>query len=182
MWPELALARSLIERVSDREEQSFGTTLRQGTRLLDAAISRTRTTGGFQLSGETAFELHDTYGFPVDLTIEAARTAGLTVDGDRYATLLEDQRQRAKSNRKGKTSAALHRQGTYRQLMAKYRPTEFVGYHETVAETEVLAVLRNGEPVQSATQGQEVEIVLRRSPFFLRRIRWPGRRYRHPCR
>jgi alanyl-tRNA synthetase len=166
VWPELETARSLIEQVATSEEESFGTTLRQGTRLLDAAISRTRTTGGAVLSGETAFELHDTYGFPVDLTIETARTAGLTVDGDRYAALLEEQRRRAKSSGKGKTSAALHRQDGFRQLLAKHGPTEFVGYEEQIAETEVLALLLDSEPIESAVEGQEVQIALRRSPFY----------------
>ncbi|WP_163510939.1 alanine--tRNA ligase [Fodinicola acaciae] len=165
-WPELTRSASLIEAIATQEEESFGATLRQGTRLLDAAIARTTSAGGTRLSGETAFELHDTYGFPVDLTVDAAREAGLTVDGDRYAALLDDQRRRAKSSGKGKTSEALRRQEVYRRLAGTVGELDFVGYCSTSAETEVLAILRDGEPVSSASQGQEVEIVLRRSPFY----------------
>jgi alanyl-tRNA synthetase len=165
-WPELAAQRALIEAVTAREEETFGTTLRQGTRLLDAAISRTRSSGGSTLGGDTAFELHDTYGFPIDLTIEAAEAAGLTVDQDRYAGLLDEQRRRAKSTGKGKTSAALRRMETYREIVARHGVTEFVGYTDTTAETSVLSLLGNGGPVDAAGEGQEIEIALRRSPFY----------------
>jgi alanyl-tRNA synthetase len=165
-WPALDAQRALIEAVTTREEETFGTTLRQGTRLLDAAIGRTRTGGGSTLSGDTAFELHDTYGFPIDLTIEAAEAAGLTVDEDRYAGLLDEQRRRAKSTGKGRTSAALRRTDTYREIVARHGPTEFVGYTDTTAETSILSILDNGGPVVAAGEGQEIEFALRRSPCY----------------
>ena len=165
-WPELAARRSLIEAVTGREEETFGATLRQGTRLLDAAISRAHTSGSNLVPGDTAFELHDTYGFPIDLTIEAAQTAGLTVDSDRYAALLDEQRRRAKKTGKGKTAAAMRRQETYRAILAQHGRTVFVGYTDTTADTQLLALLRDGEPVQEASEGHQVELVLSRSPFY----------------
>jgi alanyl-tRNA synthetase len=165
-WPELRAQRSLILAVVTREEETFGATLRQGTRLLDAAIARTRATGTHRLAGETAFELHDTYGFPIDLTLEAAHAAGLTVDSDRYADLLDEQRRRAKKSGKGKTADAMRRQDTYRALLAEHGRTEFIGYTQTSADTALLALLRQGKAVEAAERGQEVEIVVARSPFY----------------
>ena len=94
-WPELVAQRSLIGQVVASEEDSFSRTLRQGSTLLDTAIRRTRDEGGTTLPGDTAFQLHDTYGFPYELTLEAAEEAGLEVDADRFGVLMEDQRRRA---------------------------------------------------------------------------------------
>ena len=165
-WPELQTRRSLILAVVTREEETFGATLRQGTRLLDAAIARTRATGTNRLAGETAFELHDTYGFPIDLTLEAAHAAGLTVDSDRYAALLDEQRRRAKKSGKGKTADTMRRQDTYRAILAEHGRTDFIGYTHTSTDTDLLALLRDGKPVEAAEQGDQVEIVIGRSPFY----------------
>ncbi|MGH3734460.1 MAG: alanine--tRNA ligase [Micromonosporaceae bacterium] len=165
-WPELVAHRALIEAVTAREEETFTATLRQGTRLLDAAISRAHTAGTTTLPGDTAFELHDTYGFPVELTIEAARAAGLSVDADRYAALLDEQRRRAKTTGKGKTAAALRRMDSYREVLARHGRTDFVGYATTSSETQLVALLRDGTSVDVASEGQGVEVVLQRSPFY----------------
>ncbi|MEV6631919.1 alanine--tRNA ligase [Actinoplanes sp. NPDC051470] len=165
-WPELRSQRELITAVVTREEETFGATLRQGTRLLDAAITRTHTSGVTQLAGETAFELHDTYGFPIELTLEAAHTAGLTVDQDRYAALLEEQRRRAKKSGKAQTATAMRRQDTYRAILAEHGRTSFVGYTDTTADTQLLVLLADGGPVAAATEGQQIEIVIGRSPFY----------------
>jgi alanyl-tRNA synthetase len=166
VWPELTAQSSLIEQVVTAEEESFTRTLSHGTRLLNAAISRTRTTGSATLPGETAFELHDTFGFPVELTIEAARDAGLTVDEDRFADLLAEQQQRAKAGGKAKTAQALLRQDAYRQLSARHGRTDFVGYDRLTAEATVLGLIDDGAVVPGADQGQTVEVVLARSPFY----------------
>ncbi len=165
-WPELRRQRELITAVVTREEETFGATLRQGTRLLDAAITRTHTNGASQLPGDTAFELHDTYGFPIELTLEAAHAAGLTVDQDRYAALLDEQRRRAKKSGKAQTATAMRRQETYRAILAEHGRTDFVGYSDTAADTDVLALLADGEPVRAAIEGQPIEIVIGRSPFY----------------
>jgi alanyl-tRNA synthetase len=168
-WPDLRSQRELITAVVSREEETFGVTLRQGTRLLDAAITRTRTGGATRLAGETAFELHDTYGFPIELTLEAAQAAGLTVDEDRYAALLDEQRRRAKRSGKAQTAAAMRRQDAYRTILAQHGRTDFVGYTDTTADTHILALLADGEPVSEAGEGRQVEIIINRSPFYAER-------------
>ncbi|WP_326697986.1 alanine--tRNA ligase [Streptomyces sp. NBC_01754] len=166
VWPELTGQAALIEQVVAAEEESFSCTLAQGSRLLDAAISRTQHSGSAALPGETAFELADTYGFPVELTVEAARDAGLTVDEDRFATLLDEQRKRAKAGGKAKTSQALKKQDTYRELSASLPRTEFLGYEHLSAETTVTGLISGGAVVTTASEGAEAEVVLDRSPFY----------------
>ncbi|MFF5364754.1 alanine--tRNA ligase [Streptomyces scabiei] len=166
VWPELSAQATLIEQVAATEEESFTRTLTQGTRLLDAAISRTRDSGSAALPGETAFELADTYGFPVELTIETARAAGLTVDEDRFATLLNEQKQRAKAGGKAKTAEALKKLDTYRELSSALPRTEFVGYEHLAAEATVTGLIVDGTVAPAAEAGDEVELVLDRSPFY----------------
>ncbi len=166
VWPELTAQASLIEQVVTAEEESFGRTLSQGSRLLDAAVVRARRQGSASLGGDTAFELHDTYGFPIELTIEAAREAGLSVDADRFAALLAEQRRRAKAGGKAKTAEALARMDTYRQVAAEHGRTEFVGYQHLAAEAAVVGLIVGGDPVPAAVSGQRVEVVLDRSPFY----------------
>ncbi|MER5492045.1 alanine--tRNA ligase [Streptomyces sp. NPDC002490] len=166
VWPELTTQAALIEQVVTAEEGSFTRTLAQGTRLLDAAISRTRHSGSAALPGETAFELADTYGFPLELTVEAARDAGLTVDEDRFAALLNEQKKRAKAGGKAKTAEALRKMDTYRELAARLPGTEFLGYEHLTAEATVTGLISGGTVVTTAGRGVEVELVLDRSPFY----------------
>ncbi|MFC9067172.1 MULTISPECIES: alanine--tRNA ligase [Streptomyces] len=166
VWPELTAQAALIEQVVTAEEESFTRTLSQGTRLLNAAISRTRDSRSATLPGETAFELADTYGFPLELTVEAAQEAGLTVDADRFAALLDEQRKRAKTGGKAKTAEALRRMDTYRELASALPRTEFLGYEHLTAETTVNGIISSGATVATATAGSDVEVVLDRSPFY----------------
>ncbi|MGE7437411.1 alanine--tRNA ligase [Kitasatospora sp. NPDC001175] len=166
VWPELTGQASLIEQVVTAEEESFTRTLTQGTRLLNAAITRSRSSRSTALTGDTAFELHDTYGFPVELTIEAARDAGLTVDEDRFTDLLAEQQQRAKAGGRAKTAEALRRQDAYRELSARHGRTDFTGYDRLDAEATVLGLISNGTAVSGADQGSTLELVLDRSPFY----------------
>ncbi|MFQ6197730.1 alanine--tRNA ligase [Streptomyces sp. NPDC000405] len=166
VWPELASQAALIEQVVTAEEESFTRTLAQGTRLLDAAISRTQGSGSAALPGETAFELADTYGFPLELTVEAAREAGLTVDEERFAALLGEQKKRAKAGGKAKTAEALRKMDTYRELAAGLPRTEFLGYDHLTAEATVTGLISGGTVVPAASAGAEVELVLDRSPFY----------------
>ncbi|GAV45175.1 alanine--tRNA ligase [Streptomyces acidiscabies] len=162
VWPELTAQATLIEQVVTAEEESFTRTLTQGSRLLDAAIARTRSSGSAALPGETAFELADTYGFPVELTVEAARDAGLTVDEDRFAALLDEQRSRAKAGGRARTTEALRRLDTYRELAAGLPRTEFLGHEQLTAEVTVTGLIPGG----TAGEGTDVELVLDRSPFY----------------
>ncbi|WP_405185979.1 alanine--tRNA ligase [Streptomyces anulatus] len=166
VWPELSAQAALIEQVASTEEESFTRTLTQGTRLLNAAISRTHDKGSTSLPGETAFELADTYGFPVELTIEAARDAGLTVDEDRFTALLGEQKKRAKAGGKAKVTEALKKMDTYRELSAVLPRTEFLGYEHLTAEATVTGLIADGAVVTAAEAGSEVELVLDRSPFY----------------
>ncbi|ARF58026.1 alanine--tRNA ligase [Streptomyces gilvosporeus] len=166
VWPELTGQAALIEQVVTAEEESFTRTLAQGTRLLDAAITHTREKRSAALPGETAFELADTYGFPLELTVEAAREAGLTVDEERFAALLDGQKKRAKAGGKAKTAEALRKMDTYRELAARLPRTEFLGYEHLSAEATVTGLMSGGTVVPSAGAGAEVELVLDRSPFY----------------
>ncbi|MEW2585593.1 alanine--tRNA ligase [Streptomyces virginiae] len=166
VWPELTDQANLIEQVVTAEEDSFTRTLAQGTRLLNAAISRTRDSRSTALPGETAFELADTFGFPLELTIEAAHDAGLTVDERRFTALLEEQKKRAKAGGKAKTADALRRQDTYRELSARLPRTEFLGYEHLTAEATVLGLISDGAVTTSAAEGTDVDLVLDRSPFY----------------
>jgi len=164
-WPELVAQRSLIEQVVASEEDSFSRTLRQGSALLDTAIRQTRAAGGTTLPGDTAFQLHDTYGFPYELTLEAAEEAGLEVDADRFGVLMEDQRRRAKEARKELT-ADLRRLEAYRDLAGRHGRTVFVGYDTASADGRILGLLRDGEELAAAHEGDQVELVLDRTPFY----------------
>jgi alanyl-tRNA synthetase len=164
-WPELVAQRSLIEQVVASEEDSFSRTLRQGSTLLEGAIRRTREQGEARLPGDTAFQLHDTYGFPYELTLEAAAEVGLEVDADRFRQLMDDQRRRAKEARR-ELDADLRRLESYRDLSARHGRTAFVGYEATTAEGRILGLLRDGEELAAAGEGDQVELILDRTPFY----------------
>ncbi|HEX5880814.1 MAG TPA: alanine--tRNA ligase, partial [Actinomycetota bacterium] len=164
-WPELVAQRSLIEQVVASEEDSFSRTLRQGSNLLEGAIRRTREEGAAMLAGDTAFQLHDTYGFPYELTLEAASEAGLEVDADRFRQLMDDQRRRAKEARR-ELDADLRRLEAYRDLSGRHGRTTFVGYETTAAEGRILGLLRDGEELPAAAEGDQVELILDRTPFY----------------
>lgn len=166
VWPELTSQADLIAQVTAAEEDSFTRTLAQGTRLLDAAISRTRAGGSAALPGETAFELADTYGFPLELTVEAAREAGLTVEEDRFADLLDQQRNRSQTGGKAKTAQALRQMDTYRELSAHLPPTDFLGYQHLQADATVKGLITDGTVTSTAGEGDEVELILDRTPFY----------------
>ena len=164
-WPELVAQRSLIEQVVASEEDSFSRTLRQGSTLLEGAIRRTRDQGQAMLPGDTAFQLHDTYGFPYELTLEAAAEAGLDVDADRFQQLMDDQRRRAKEARR-ELDADLRRLESYRDLSGRHGRTAFVGYETITAEGRILGLLADGEELAAAAEGDQVELILDRTPFY----------------
>ena len=164
-WPELVEHRVLVEQALRHEEDAFGRTLRQGARLLDVAIRRTRESGTSALSGRTAFELHDTYGFPVDLTVEIAREAGLGIDSDRFAALMEAQRRRAQEARRTQGDGG-ERDRAHRDLSARTGPTRFIGHESLVVDAVVRGLLLDGAETPVAVEGQRLELVLDRTPFY----------------
>ncbi len=161
-YPELVEKESFIQDVVSREEDRFRATLSSGHNLLDEALAGL--TEGDRLAGSVAFKLHDTYGFPVELTTEIASEQGVSVDMETFEQAMDEQRERARSAWKGAEEAA--DEGVYRRLLDGIGPSEFLGYSELVAGSTVVAMLRDGESVDSASVGQAVEVFLDRTPFY----------------
>ncbi|HZC25814.1 MAG TPA: alanine--tRNA ligase, partial [Actinopolymorphaceae bacterium] len=169
VWSHLLEHRSLVTQALDHEEAVFDRTLRQGARLLEGAIRRTKDQPvGSPLSGRTAFELHDTYGFPFDLTVEIAAEAGLDVDTDRFAALMDEQRRRARQARSalGGSAGDGGRRDGYHRLHARLGDTVFVGHETLSADCVVSGLVVDGGEVRSAGEGSRVEVVLDRTPFY----------------
>jgi alanyl-tRNA synthetase len=164
-YPEIAADYQRIEAVARAEEEAFLATLSAGSRIFDLAVAQTRRTGSTQLSGDQVFQLHDTYGFPIDLTLEMAAEAGLSVDQDGFRALMAQQRQRAKAD------AAARRSGhgdlsEYRTVLDAHGRTDFLGYTDLSAEARVIGLLVDGVGVPAAGAGSAVEVVLDRTPFY----------------
>ncbi len=164
-YPELAEEFGRISTYAYAEEEAFLSTLRAGTTILDTAISDTRAKGGKALSGDQAFQLHDTYGFPIDLTLEIAQEQGLEVDQAGFRRLMADQRTRAKAD------AAARKTGhadlsAYRSALDAGGPVEFTGYQEITRESRVRALIGGGGRVEVAGEGDFVELVLDTTPFY----------------
>ena len=164
-YPELALEFERISAVMTVEEDAFLQTLTTGSKIFDVAAAATKQGGGSQLAGEQAFKLHDTYGFPIDLTLEMAAEAGLTVDEQGFRTLMAEQRNRAKADAKAHKTG--HTDGTaYRQVLDSAGGTSFLGYTDLVAEARVVGLVVDGVGVPAAGAGTAVEVVLDRTPFY----------------
>ena len=164
-YPDLAAGFERISAVVRAEEEAFLQTLTAGSRIFDTAVAQTKQAGHSVLPGDRAFQLHDTFGFPIDLTLEMAAEAGLEVDRDRFAALMDEQRTRAKADSvKNKVS---HGDGTiYRTVLDAHGRGEFLGYNSLTADATVVGLLAGGAPVPAAGHGDEVEIVLDRTPFY----------------
>ncbi|HEU4349115.1 MAG TPA: alanine--tRNA ligase, partial [Actinoplanes sp.] len=164
-YPELATDFARIDAVVRNEEESFLATLSSGSRIFDLAASETKQRGGDVLPGDKAFQLHDTYGFPIDLTLEMAAEQGLTVDEEGFRRLMAEQR--ARSRKYAEERKVGHAGGGgYRSILDTHGTTEFLGYRELTAEGRVVGLLVDGEPAPAAGAGTEVEIVLDRTPFY----------------
>ena len=155
-----------ISTIAFAEEDAFRQTLRAGTAIFDLATTEVKRAGGSQVSGDKAFALHDTYGFPIDLTLEMASEQGLSVDEDGFRRLMNEQRERAKADAKAKKGQ--HRDArAYREVADSIgRAVEFTGYSDTVSEASVRGIVTAGGVVPSAREGDEIELVLDRTPFY----------------
>ncbi|MEU5997571.1 MULTISPECIES: alanine--tRNA ligase [unclassified Streptomyces] len=164
-YPELQTDRKRIETVALAEEAAFLKALKGGTNILDTAVTETKAAGGQVLSGDKAFLLHDTWGFPIDLTLEMAAEQGLTVDEDGFRRLMKEQRERAKADAQAKKTghADLH---AYREIADASGATDFTGYTLTENEAVIVGLLVNGVSSPAAREGDEVEVVLDRTPFY----------------
>lgn len=161
-YPQLAERQDLILEVVTGEEERFRRTLASGMSLLDEAMSDLA--AGDRLAGEIAFKLHDTYGFPIELTTEITGERGVSVDREVFDTAMEAQRTRARAAWKGAEKAA--EEDAYRRLMDTIGPTEFLGYRQDATPARVLAIIREGEQVDSASAGAKVELFLDRTTFY----------------
>ena len=155
-----------ISTVAFAEEEAFRHTLRAGTTIFDTATAELKQAGGTELSAERAFALHDTFGFPIDLTLEMASEQGLDVDEVGFRRLMQEQRERAKADARAKKGA--HRDATaYRAVAdAMGAPVEFTGYSEVVSDGSVRGLVTADGVVDSVSEGDEVELVLDRTPFY----------------
>jgi alanyl-tRNA synthetase len=164
MYPELDKQRELVTRVAGAEERDFAARIRAGLERVDRALEDVRAGGGSSFPGDVTFELHDTFGFPVDLTAEIAEEAGLSLDRDRFDALMTEQRDRARAAAKrGGGGVPIE---TYREAAGQVGATEFLGYQALAAEAELGAIVTPGGTTRTAQEGDEVEIVLARTPFY----------------
>ena len=163
-YPELQSDYGRLSAYAFAEEETFLRTLASGSTILDLSVSNTKDAGGTTLSGSEAFLLHDTYGFPIDLTVEIAQEAGLEVDRSAFDTLMQEQRQRAKDDaRSRKRAIADH--SVYRDFRAKGE-TVFTGYTDLETESTVLGVLVDGVSVDRASSGQVAEVILAETALY----------------
>lgn len=164
-YPELATDADRIAQIAYAEEEAFRQTLGKGTQIFDLAAAETRSAGASVLPGAQAFALHDTYGFPIDLTLEMAAEAGLSVDEDGFRSLMAEQRARAKADAKSKKGSHADT-GVYRSTLDAHGPTDWQAYTTLHTESRVLALLAGGAAVPAIGAGAVGEVVLDRTPFY----------------
>ena len=164
-YPELVSDKNRILAVSASEEESFLQTLKSGTQIFDLSSTALKKSTSSVLPGEDVFKLHDTYGFPFDLTLEMAREEGLSVDEDGFRRLMKEQKDRAKADAKAKKSGHTD-VSVYRSIADKSGKTEFLGYTSISSESKLTGILVDGVGVASAVEGDDVEIILNRTPFY----------------
>jgi len=164
-YPELITDKKRILSVSVSEEESFLQTLKSGTQIFDMASVALKKSKATVLPGDEVFKLHDTYGFPFDLTLEMAREEGLEVDEDGFRRLMKEQKDRAKADAKAKKSGHTD-VSVYKAIADKSGKSEFVGYAQQNSESKVTGIVVDGVGVASASEGDDVDIVLNRTPFY----------------
>jgi len=163
-YPELLEKSARLIEVTEAEEDSFLSTLKSGTQIFDLASADAKNSKNATLTGETAFKLHDTYGFPFDLTLEMASETGLKVDETGFRRLMKEQKDRAKADAKAKKSGHTDL-SEYRKIIDSKGKTEFFGYTHLEGEANVRAIMVDGASVPEVHEG-DVEIILDRTPFY----------------
>lgn len=164
-YPELLTEQGRILAIAKVEEESFLSTLERGTSLFDLAATELKSSKSKVLSGDSAFALHDTFGFPIDLTLEMAAELGLAVDEEGFRRLMQEQRTRAKADSVARKSGVAP-VTVYREIMGKSGVTKFTGYTETQTESKVMGLVVDGADVKSASMGDEVEVLTDRTSFY----------------
>ena len=163
-YPELLEKSERILAVTAAEEDSFLSTLKSGTLIFDMAGADAKSAKRSTLTGDTVFKLHDTFGFPFDLTLEMAAETGLSVDEEGFRRLMKEQKDRARADAKAKKSGHTDL-SEYRKIVDAKGKTEFIGYQHSRGEAKVQAILVDGLIVQEVSEG-DVEIILDRTPFY----------------
>lgn len=161
-YPELGRAQALIQEVLEREETKFRQTLDKGLKLLDEATDGLGEGG--TLAGETAFKLYDTYGFPYDLTEDALRSRGISVDKDGFDAAMAQQKAAARAAWKGSGEAAAGE--VWFDIAERVGATEFTGYTSTTGEAQIVSIVKDGKEVESASAGDAVTIITNQTPFY----------------
>jgi len=164
-YPELVADSARILAVAEGEEDSFLQTLKSGTQIFDVAVGEVKKVKSEKLSGDTVFKLHDTFGFPFDLTLEMATEQGLNVDETGFRRLMQEQKDRAKADARSKKTGHAD-VSEFREIFDSFGATDFLGYLETSTESRLQAILVDGKSVTEANADSEVEIILDRTPFY----------------
>ena len=165
LYPELQRDAPNIHTVVDAEEAAFASTLRTGTAIFEAAVEENKRKSRNTISGAQAFQLHDTYGFPIDLTLEMASEQGLSVDEDGFRRLMAEQKERAKKDAAEKKTGNVDI-SVFADMLERSGSVTFTGYNQVSGEAAVLGLLVDGVPVHTAGAGTELDVVLDRTPFY----------------
>ncbi|MFH1481757.1 MAG: alanine--tRNA ligase [Pseudomonadota bacterium] len=163
-YGELFSSRSFIQSVVINEEKRFVDTLHYGMKVLQDNLDQLRARGSDTIQGDLAFKLYDTYGLSVDILEDVAREEGLKIDMNAYNQAMADRRARSQQSWKGSGEEEVPE--TYRRLISKGFPSLFLGYEKTASEAKITAILVAGKEVYSAHEGDEVEVLLDRTPFY----------------
>ncbi|MGW1233279.1 alanine--tRNA ligase [Streptomyces californicus] len=165
-YPEVADAYPRIAEQAGAEEDAFRSSLRQGTTVLDTAVARVKESGGRSLPGAQAFLLHDTYGFPIDLTLEMAAEQGVEVDREGFTALMNEQRERARADARARKAGGSVDTTALRTVLDAHGPTDWRAWDSLETESRVIALLGPAGPVPVARTGDVVTVVLDRTPFY----------------
>jgi alanyl-tRNA synthetase len=163
-YPEINRARDLVSKATRSEEERFFETLERGLAILEEEVASLKKRKGKIIPGPVAFKLYDTYGFPVDLTADIVRKDGFTVDEEGFSNAMEVQRQKARESWKGSGETAT--QELYRNLSASGLKSDFVGYHMVASSSKVLCIIKDGNTVERAEEGDKVQIITEQTPFY----------------
>ena len=163
-YPDLTERADYVAKVVRIEEERFIQTLDNGLRILNDEVEKLRKLKMTVIPGEIVFRLYDTFGFPVDLTADIVEGAGFTLDETGFEICMEQQRQKAREHWKGSGEEAVA--AVYRRLLEKGVQSEFTGYHTLSDYGTIAAILKDGQPVEKATEGDRVEIITTTTPFY----------------
>lgn len=161
-YPEVKENEAFISRVIKLEEERFHETLTEGLSMLNGVIAEQKEAGKTTIPGAQAFRLYDTYGFPVELTEEYAEEQGMDLDHEGFEAAMNEQRERARNARQNVDSMQIQSE----VLGSITEDSEFIGYDRTVSDAVVTHIIRDGELVEQASEGEEVQVILDRTPFY----------------